>query len=254
MNNPIQISVLKDRAKSMMAGKYFTAIMTIILFQMLRLFLTNISTELALQITATLQRLMGSAASQSFLLAVSYSLILLASVFYNIFGIGMCLFFLNIVSDNYYNSFDLFYGFRNHLSKSFALSGINTLITTFSFLPGDVLLYWYRSQADIPMNQILTVLSIQVVLLILYIPVSLMFSQLYYVALDYPELSTSETIKLSLKIMKGRKLRLFYLQASFLPLFLLLIPTFGLGALWLTPYLNTTYALYFLEIMKEDAK
>ena len=49
--------------------------------------------------------------------------------------------------------------------------------------------------------------------------------------------------------MKGKKLRLLYLEFSFLPLLLLSILSFGIGLLWLQPYMQMTYTFFFLDLM-----
>jgi uncharacterized membrane protein len=68
--------------------------------------------------------------------------------------------------------------------------------------------------------------------------------------LDYPDLSVSEILKMSVKIMNGKKRDLFYVRLSFLPLFLLVLITFGLGLFWFLPYYQVTMALYYLDLMK----
>ena len=102
------------------------------------------------------------------------------------------------------------------------------------------------------MDVLTFLIALQITLLIIYIPISLALSQSYYIMLDYPDLELTDILRQSAKLMQGRKLQLFYIQASFLPLFLLTIPTFGLGALWLAPYKNMTYTLFYLDSMKEE--
>ena len=52
--------------------------------------------------------------------------------------------------------------------------------------------------------------------------------------------------------MKGHKWELFCLQMSFLPLGFLCLLSFGIGNLWLVPYLNMTQTLYFLDLMQNE--
>ena len=49
--------------------------------------------------------------------------------------------------------------------------------------------------------------------------------------------------------MKGNRKRLFLLELSFLPLMLLCILSFGIGFLWLEPYMQMTYTHFFLDLM-----
>lgn len=52
----------------------------------------------------------------------------------------------------------------------------------------------------------------------------------------------------SVKLMKGHKWELFILGLSFLGWILLSILTFGIGFLWLLPYIQVTLRIYFLSI------
>ena len=81
----------------------------------------------------------------------------------------------------------------------------------------------------------------------IYIPLSLGLSQAYYLLLDFPQYSAMELMKLSFRIMKGHKWEL-----SFLPLGFLCLLSFGIGTLWLVPYMNMTQTLYFLDLMQNE--
>ena len=49
--------------------------------------------------------------------------------------------------------------------------------------------------------------------------------------------------------MKGQRMRLFLLELGFLPLMLLCILSFGIGFLWLQPYMQMTHTCFFLDLM-----
>ena len=49
--------------------------------------------------------------------------------------------------------------------------------------------------------------------------------------------------------MKGHKWRLFKLELSFLPLQIICMLSFGIGNLWLNPYMRMTYTEFFLDLM-----
>lgn len=77
---------------------------------------------------------------------------------------------------------------------------------------------------------------------------SLAYSMVYFVALDHPELSASETLKKSKQIMNGHKLDYFILNLSFIGWAILAAFTFGLLYLWLIPYMQVTYANFYNSI------
>lgn len=69
-----------------------------------------------------------------------------------------------------------------------------------------------------------------------------------YILQDNPELTASEAIHRSRMMMKGHKFDLFYMYLSFIGWFFASILTFGIGFLWLYPYITTTEAAFYEEI------
>lgn len=73
-----------------------------------------------------------------------------------------------------------------------------------------------------------------------------------YILAKYPEIPAKEALKLSMKIMNGRKSELFVLDLSFIGWFLLSGITFGLvGIFFVFPYYYITRTLWFKNAMKE---
>lgn len=68
---------------------------------------------------------------------------------------------------------------------------------------------------------------------------------------EYPELTVSQAITLSRKIMNGHKLDLFFLDLTFIGWSLLNILTLGIGSLWLNPYVNATWAAFYRQLQEE---
>jgi len=81
--------------------------------------------------------------------------------------------------------------------------------------------------------------------------VRLLLSQAYYLMLDFPEYSGPQLVKMSIRLMKGHKGRLFYIQLSFFPLLLLSMFSCGIGILWLLPYMEATSANFYLDLIKK---
>lgn len=79
-----------------------------------------------------------------------------------------------------------------------------------------------------------------------------------YLAVEYilalrSDITASETLDLSKKLMKGNKLKAFVLDLSFLPWIVLSWLTLGiLGYLYVTPYYEATY-IEFFSSLREDA-
>ena len=70
-----------------------------------------------------------------------------------------------------------------------------------------------------------------------------------YILLDEPELTAKQAISRSCEIMQGRRWKLFCLYLSFIGWGILCLLTFGIGFLWLAPYINASAAAFY-----EDAR
>ena len=70
-----------------------------------------------------------------------------------------------------------------------------------------------------------------------------------YIIMDEPELTARQAITRSCEIMQGRRWKLFCLSLSFIGWGILSILTFGIGILWLVPYMNASVAAFY-----EDAR
>ena len=66
-----------------------------------------------------------------------------------------------------------------------------------------------------------------------------------YIMAENPELSFEQAMNLSKKMTNNHKGELFVLDLSFIPWYLLMIPTIGLVSIYVTPYVSTTHALYY---------
>lgn len=70
-----------------------------------------------------------------------------------------------------------------------------------------------------------------------------------YILLDEPELTAKQAITRSCEIMQGRRWKLFCLYLNFIGWGILSLLTFGIGILWLVPYMNASFAAFY-----EDAR
>ncbi|MCR1809210.1 DUF975 family protein [Haploplasma modicum] len=70
-----------------------------------------------------------------------------------------------------------------------------------------------------------------------------------YIALDNPKLEANDVITKSREMMDGNKLRLFLLHLSFIGWFLLGILTFGIGLIFLAPYIKAAETAFYLNLL-----
>ncbi|KHF31013.1 hypothetical protein LR68_00503 [Anoxybacillus sp. BCO1] len=79
---------------------------------------------------------------------------------------------------------------------------------------------------------------------------SLSYSQTFFLLKDHPEYSALQAISESKKRMKGYKGKLFLLYLSFIGWGLLSMLTFGIGFLWLVPYIYTSLAAFYDQFIR----
>lgn len=167
--------------------------------------------------------------------------------------LGSALFFLNIACRRPYNLADLFYGYKNDSSRALIISGVYTLLNAVCQMPGQYLTqaFLYTFNGKLAIAGIIAAIAGLCVLL----PVSAGISLSFYLLLDFPNKSALEVLSLSFRVMKGHKRRWLYMTLSFLPLIILCVLSIYVGFLWLMPYMEMTYACFFLDVMspKETA-
>ncbi len=119
---------------------------------------------------------------------------------------------------------NLFAGFSNNFSSNFVLGLLQQLfICLWSLLlivPGIIMNYAY--------------------------------SACYYIKQACPDMEAMDCIKKSKEIMNGHKWELFVLDLSFIGWGLLCVLTFGIGYIWLYPYISVTKANYFVNLLREN--
>lgn len=240
---------LKNKAKDTLGGKYKTAVPVCLLSVLLpaaaRLFVN-------LFLAPFLPQLADLGSPTALLCSYAFEIVLslLLSSVLGLFNVGAALFSLNMACGQPYGVRDLFYGFRRDFARALTLSGVLACLNAVCLYPYEYLLdFFLLSRQE---KWLYAAAAALVIGLCVYIPLSLNFSLVYYLMLDFPQKSAGEILRLSCRIMKGQKKRLFCLQLSFLPLMLLCVCSLYIGYLWLNPYLYMTEACFFLDVMKPE--
>lgn len=155
--------------------------------------------------------------SESF--AISIIIPIITLVITGPLTIGQCKFFINLANRSNPKFSDLWYGFNNMLRAIGVtlLVGVIVFIGTILFIiPGIILAF--------------------------------MYSQVYYIMAENPEMSIMNCLKESSRIMKGHKMDLFILELSFLGWGILMVITLGIAGLYVLPYYNATLTNFYLDI------
>jgi len=88
-------------------------------------------------------------------------------------------------------------------------------------------------------------------MLVFYIPVfikAFSYSQCLFIIADNPRIGARQAIKISMRMTKGYKWKIFVMNLSFIGWALLCIFTLGIGYLWLEPYMQVTYTNMYYKL------
>lgn len=232
---------LKQLARTQLLGHYKTLIGAIVLTEAISLLISYIISDYISPATVVGKLLY-------------YAITFVSSLIIGIFNIGHCLLFLKLACEQPINIADIFHGFKNNTDKVIVLQAFHTVASYICTGPQN---YFAGKLIDpnniynMNMEYFLPYCISTFIGIILLVVFSLIFSQTFYLLLDFPDASVKQILSGSYRIMKGNLGHLFYLEMSFLPLLLLGALSFGIAYLWLIPYMQATQANFFLDIMKK---
>lgn len=74
------------------------------------------------------------------------------------------------------------------------------------------------------------------------------YAMVPYLIAEFPDLTVMDAMRESKRLMKGNKWRLFCLGFSFIGWVFVALLTFGIGFLWVEPYMQAANAAFYLEV------
>ncbi len=241
MNHYMSSSDLRDKAKEKLDGFYFPAIMIFLLGAFLEMCLRSFWASIFSAYGADV----SNPASTASLISTG-----IASVFTGVFQIGYAYFYLNLYCGKDFRLGNILYGYQNHLYKSLAFSAIFAAVDFICTVPTEIL--FRRAGATENYTQ-LTIAFLLLALDIIVYGLFFIYTNLsIYIMLDFPEKSLGEIFSLSFKLMKGNFFRFLYLMATFIPMLLLVLLSFGLALIWVIPYFSMTRVIFFMDLMHEE--
>ncbi len=180
---------------------------------------------------------------------LSSILSLVVSVLTGMFVSGRCYLYLKVACNQHVSAGDIFYGFRLFPGKAILIQLFITLLNIAGAIPLVVVIFVSMAVPNEGLTVLLYCLAI-IIYIVVAVFVNLAFSQAMFLLHDFPQHTARELFGMSRRLMQGSKGRLFYLYVSFIPLYLLCALSFGIGFLWLTPYVNATLAEFFLDLAR----
>lgn len=228
---------LKCRARATLTGHYGLPMGAFVVTELIIL-VVNMPFNLSLQLNPNeFQILISSLAS----MIISLLSIVLSS--------GLIYIHLNMARGKETKFSDLFRFFTRRPDR-FILAGLlmigvmflvmlpAVLVTTAAFILDSAL--WY---AVLALMWIATFIAVFII--------SYSYGLVYYFLIDHPDMKLMESFRQSRYEMRGNKGRMFYIGLSFLGLLLLCMLSFGIGFLWIAPYMNQTNVEFYRNVIGE---
>lgn len=241
MNSFKSSAELKGMAKEQLFGKYGTAIGASLLIGLIMT-----SMVFALELFHTI--IIGGVFTAPQLI-IYYLISFIISLFGGILASGEAFFFLKITCRQPVSISDIFYGFKVYPDKALLIQLVLSLVSSVCQIPMTIFyaLYFRNPQNAVYM---LFMSVFMVAGTVVTVVINLMLSQAFYLLQDFPQYPAKELMKMSCKIMKGHKGRLFYISVSLLPLYFLGFFSCCIAFLWITPYVNTVMANFYMDLMR----
>ena len=178
---------------------------------------------------------------------VATEFFLLSFIITGALGVGLSTYFLKLVRERdgeEKNLRPLFVGFTNNFGRNL---GVGLYLSILNFI------YIFLIVAMIVASIYLWVL-VFILPLPIYglIRVNLKYAMVYYIIADNPEYGVWQSLRESAIMMRGYKLKYFRLQLSFIGWIILCSFTFGVGSLWLTPYMHATNTVFYEQLKQEN--
>ena len=227
---------LKARAKGQLLGKYGTVIPAVLAVEIIMLSISGV-----ISFPLNPQTIPGAIGS--------FIVECLMQLLGGIFIAGQTYLYLNISCGGNIRVSDVFYGFTHHPDRAILIQLLQLLLMLAAYVPLFVVLGLWMV-----IDSIYMLIPVAVTFcfgLIVSVIISLMYSQSYFVMLDFPDFTALQCLRYSRRIMKGSKARRFYLDMGFIPLYLLGLLTCCIGLLFVIPYVNTTYSNFYLVLMSK---
>lgn len=180
---------------------------------------------------------------------IYYGAVLLITIASVVLTVGQYCLHLRIARTGKLHLAELFYPLMHDANRLILAEVFLWVIRLIALSPaiGAVAIIYYYDE----MNMYLIALVLAVLGCVLTVLVEITFGMTYFALIDGEELSVIAAIKAALKLIKTHKGQFFYMQLSFIGMYLLVLLTLGIGILWVQPYVMQTTTLFYLDIKGE---
>lgn len=173
---------------------------------------------------------------------------LIISLLSIVLSCGLVYMHLNLARGKEVKFNDLFFFFKERPDR-FILSGLMLAGIMLVLMLPAIVITIATTALD---NWLAITIVAWIITLAIVLVASYTYGLIYFLLIDNPDMGYIEIFKESRRLMKGNKGRMFYIGLSFIGFNLLALLSFGLGLLWVAPYMSQTNVELYLDIIGED--
>jgi len=222
-----RIKDLKSESREKLLCRYGTTIGAFLIIRAISMFAINIC-----------QGLTGAGG------LVYFGMIFILSLLEGVLIYGEKEIYLDIAKKNQTGVKKIFIAFRNNPDRAIGFRLLTLIVLIIAVIIVEVPFYVLQFNGSLAVVlYFLWMAIIGVAVGYLY----LMFSQTLYILIENSDFRLIDALKKSAEMMEGKKLKLFLVYLSFIPLTLVSVLTFLIGSIYLHPYLQQTLAEFYME-------
>ncbi len=224
---------LKGIAKEKSLGKYGTLIGANIIIFAIQILATGFTTV--------------AASGNIAIIIINNIITLIVNILLGLLVSGKAYLYMNLLYSQTVATSDIFFGLRQSPQKAVIIQSVFVLVDFLVSIPSQILLVFYQQNQN---QQLFTALLTALFLgLVVNILVSLTYSQAFFLLHDFPGRSAKELLATSRRLMRSNKLRLFSLNVSFVPLYLLGCISLFVPLLWVSVYRYASTCAFYQDLM-----
>lgn len=228
------ISKLKSDAREQLLGKYM-------------LFFPLLLVYFLLELVAGYLPLLMFTSADIFSGIARFGTSFILNALFGMAGVGLIKASLDFIRGQSFSVSTLFYAFRNNADTFIIIQLILTAVkTAFSFLSLIVDHFAILNEWTDMVYYLAYSASLLAVLFLTMVATLKLIWASYFV-LDGEARTAREALRMSLEFSKGRTFEIFYMKLSFIGMFILACLSMMIGFIYVRPYSEVTYALYYLD-------
>lgn len=188
-----------------------------------------------------------------FFVIISFLFSLLVSILTNVLHGGFDYLCLQLVRERQVRFTDLFFCFRVHAEDFIRLACGIALVNLIVALPfGLILLFLSRMGAGTSSGMRVIRIVVIIIYILVLLLVNILYSMSFLILIDEQKLGPVGAMRAGRAFAQQAPEKLLMLYLSFAGYILLGILSFGIGFLWVMPYIGTSKAHYYLAMREVD--